>query len=274
MKYKLAISNIAWTKEEDAEVYPIIKETGFTGLEIAPSRIWEDPYEQSDSNLSEFKNELEKNNIRIVAFQSLLFGHPEFAIFGDKDNRSATMEYLKKNITLAGKLGAKALIFGSPKNRIVGTMAKEEADSIAMSFFQEIGECAVQNNTCFCIEPNPRIYGGDFILTTNKAIELVKSVNHPGFKLNIDLGTITANNENLEKTIREALPFAGHFHISEPYLEVIERDEEKHKKIKSLLNKYSYTSTLSIEMKSNNTGDSNIENVRKTLVFISNIYNG
>ena len=250
-----------------------MQKNSFNGLEIAPSRIWERPYEQTVSEIKKIKENLREKHIEIVAFQSLLFGHPEFAIFQDEENRLATMNHLKKNIILAGKLGAKALIFGSPKNRIVGDMLKEKANEIAVAFFRELGDFALKNKTCFCIEPNPSIYGGDFILTTQEAIKLVKEVNHPGFKLNIDLGTIVANNENLELTLIAALPYAGHMHISEPFLEKIEKNENRHKKIKKILNTHGYNLALSIEMKGAGANISNINNIEDTLNFITSIYN-
>ena len=42
----LSISNIAWTADNDEKVYGFMKEHGFPGLEIAPTRIFaETPYE-------------------------------------------------------------------------------------------------------------------------------------------------------------------------------------------------------------------------------------
>ena len=43
---KLAISNIAWHKSDDEAVYTAMQQAGFTGLEIAPTRIFPaEPYE-------------------------------------------------------------------------------------------------------------------------------------------------------------------------------------------------------------------------------------
>ena len=54
MHYKIAISNIAWRKDEDGEVYSLMKKNGVFGLEIAPSRTWENPYEQDDKTINIF----------------------------------------------------------------------------------------------------------------------------------------------------------------------------------------------------------------------------
>lgn len=273
MKYKLAISNIGWRKDEDDEIYSLMQENNILGLEIAPSRVWDKPYEQDKSAIEGFSSSLEEKGISIVGFQSLLFGHPEFSIFQDNKTREITLEYLKKNIVLAGRLGAKALVFGSPKNRIRGKILEKDALEIAIPFFKELGEFSILNNTCFCIEPNPPIYGGDFILTTQEAIDLVKLVDRPGFKMNIDLGTISANNEDFRSTIINALSHAGHLHISEPFLEKIKMDMNKHETLKKILDETNYEKSVSIEMKGVNPTQSNIPNVKETLSFVSNIYN-
>ena len=50
--YQLAISNIAWQKDDDEAVYAAMQQAGFTGLELAPTRIFsEAPYENLTSAL-------------------------------------------------------------------------------------------------------------------------------------------------------------------------------------------------------------------------------
>ena len=44
--YQLAISNIAWHKEDDEAVYTAMQQAGFTGLEIAPTRIFPEKPDQ------------------------------------------------------------------------------------------------------------------------------------------------------------------------------------------------------------------------------------
>ena len=42
----LSISNIGWVSEQDETVYRLMKEYGYKGLEIAPTRIFEKrPYD-------------------------------------------------------------------------------------------------------------------------------------------------------------------------------------------------------------------------------------
>ena len=59
---KLSISNIAWTKEQDEQVYSRMREYGYSALEIAPTRIFpEAPYdhlEEASSWAKQLKEEV------------------------------------------------------------------------------------------------------------------------------------------------------------------------------------------------------------------------
>lgn len=72
---KLAISNIAWDKADDENMYKFLQDSGIMGLEIAPTRIFEkNPYEQLN-NAKEYANILrERYNLNIISMQSIWFG--------------------------------------------------------------------------------------------------------------------------------------------------------------------------------------------------------
>jgi len=269
---KIAISNIAWTAEEDEEVYAIMQEKGVKGLEVAPTRIWEKPYEQPQQIIEQYHKYINNKDIEIIAMQALLFGRPDLKIFDSREKRDETFEYLKKNIILGSQLGAKALIFGSPRNRIIGDMDRNKAMDIAVDFFSRLGDIALQNNVKFCIESNPEEYGTDFIYTTKQGLELVKEVNNEGFKLNIDVGAMTINGENYREIIEEVFPYIAHFHISEPHLKHISNTKTEHLNIAKILKKLNYKNWVSIEMKSG-LDNRNTEAVEKTLDFIMCVYN-
>ena len=38
---KLAISNIAWDREDDPMIAEILRDCNVTGIEVAPSKIWD-----------------------------------------------------------------------------------------------------------------------------------------------------------------------------------------------------------------------------------------
>jgi D-psicose/D-tagatose/L-ribulose 3-epimerase len=267
---KLAISNLTWEYEEDNSVKNILHDLSISAIEVAPTKIWTQPLDVNKNQVADYRQYWENNGIKIVALQSLLFGRQDLSIFLE-EKRQETLDYLGKIIEIGAGLGAKAFVFGSPKNRLVGDMNYNKAFGVAVDFFRQVGEKANQFSTVFCIEPNPKIYGCDFITKTEEGIELVKEVNHPGFGLHLDAGGMTLNNENIEESIEKAAPYLTHFHISEPNLNMVQNGQVNHIRFAKSLREIDYKDYVSIEMKPG-LNNSNLDTVRKSLEFVQSAY--
>jgi sugar phosphate isomerase/epimerase len=215
----LAVSNIAWPREQDAEVAEVLHEFGIGGIEIAPTKIWSNPIAATDAEIDDYRRYWNERGIAIVAAQALLFGKPDLTIFESADVRRKTLDYLAAIVKLCARLGAGSLVFGSPKNRRVGDLAPEGVRSIAREFFARLGEIAAAAGTCIVMEANPPEYGADFATTAAAAIELVKSVDHPGFRLHLDTGCMTLAGDSITSTLESGFALLKHFHVSEPNLD-------------------------------------------------------
>lgn len=109
---KLAVSNIAWPVERDADVAALLTAMQVQGIEVAPTKIWPDPLAVTDAALDAYRKSWNDRGIEIVAAQALLFGKPELTLFDDSNIRTKTSAYLRKIIRLCGRLGCGALVFG------------------------------------------------------------------------------------------------------------------------------------------------------------------
>jgi sugar phosphate isomerase/epimerase len=260
---KLSISNIAWSKEHDQQMYSYLKEIGFDGLEIAPTRIFpKEPYERIEDAKSFAQALLNRYNIYISSMQSILFGRSE-RLFGIAEEREFLSDYTKKAIEFASAIGCKNLVFGSPKNRVID---KEDDYHIAVDFFSELGEYALEKGTVLSIEPNPVIYGTNFINYTEQALQLVNRVNCNGFKVNIDMGTIIQSQESLS-LIGENLDKINHIHISEPNLAFIEK-RQLHNELAGILIQKEYNRFVSIEMKKLD----DIEEIKMIMTYLKRVF--
>ena len=250
----VAISNIAWRREEAAGVADLLKELGVKGIEIAPTMVWPKPLEASDSAIRDHRRFWESRAMRVVAMQSLLYGRPDLTLFESEAKREETLAYLEGVMSLGGKLGARALVFGSPKNRFVGNLAPEEARAIAVSFFRRAGDLAAKEGTVLCIEPNPPRYGCDFIRTIEEGRDLVGDVASPGFGLHLDAAAITLSGEKWEEPLAKAAPGLCHFHASEPDLAAIGSGRVDHERFGQALRRAGYKNWVSIEMRASQDG--------------------
>ena len=261
---RLAASNIAWTAENDASVYQTLRSLGFTGLEIAPTRIFpNEPYTvEHYANAMMFRQKIEREyGLHVVSMQSIWYGRQE-KLFGSPEERESLMEYTKRAIEFAEVLQCPNLVFGSPKNRVRGT-----ADiQIAYEFFHALGDYAATHGTVLAIEPNPVIYETDFLTHTDEAIGFVEQINSKGLAVNLDVGTMVANGESVG-VLAGKMKWIHHVHISEPFLNPI-KEREVHSELSDTLWQARYEGWVSLEAKCY----SKSEDLARGLTYIKDIF--
>ena len=239
----LSISNLAWNSEDNEVVYGLMRKYGFTGLEIAPTKIiQEQPYSHVAEAALWAADLRKKYGFCVPSMQSIWYGRTE-KLFGTEAERNILLEYTKAAIDFASAIGCKNLVFGCPKNR---AMPEDADENISVDFFRALGDYAFSKSTCIGMEANPEIYGTNFVNTTAQAIELIRSVGSRGFKLNLDVGTMIQNGENVA-VLQENATLINHVHISEPFLKKI-AECELHRGLLDFLQKENYGGFVSVEM--------------------------
>lgn len=240
---RLSISNIGWEAEQDEKVYSLMKRYGFTGLEIAPTRIFQErPYELLSEAAAWSLALAEKYGFSVPSMQSIWFGRQE-KLFGTDEERERLAEYTKKAIDFAAVVGCKNMVFGCPRNRVIPQDADPEQ---GIAFFREIGRYAAQKGTVIGMEANPPIYHTNYINDTPSALELIRQVDAEGFRLNLDVGTMIQNQEDVS-LLQDNVRLISHVHISEPELKAIE-PRALHRELKKVLLDEGYQGYVSIEM--------------------------
>lgn len=260
---KLAISNIAWETANDQNAYDMMKQLGYTGLEIAPTRIFkEQPYECL-KEAENWKNNIQKEyGFCIPSMQSIWFGRQE-RVFGSETERQTLLNYTKKAIDFAAAVGCGNLVFGCPRNRFVpeGVDANK-----AIPFFRELGEYALYKGTVVGMEANPPIYNTNYINDTIAALELIKEVDSKGFLLNLDVGTMVENGEDMAE-LEGQISFINHIHISEPGLKPIEK-RELHLWLARFLKEENYQKFVSIEMGK----QEDVSYLREVMAYVKEVF--
>lgn len=269
---KLAISNIAWSADEEPEIATLLQQRGIHAVEIAPTKVFDDPLITTLTQRNEYIQFWADHDISIVAFQSLLFGRPELQIFGDEQSRETMFQVLAGMCELAGQLGASRLVFGSPKNRLKpDNLSPAEAGDIAASFFTRVASVAQDNGAIFCIEPNPPVYGCNYVTTSTAGLELVTQVNHHGFGLHLDAAGMALAGEDIGEAIRIVGPAISHFHGSAPELGPLEETVVNHHAAAEALRDIGYSDFVSIEMKRSEDG-SVMDNVDAAIQLVKSAY--
>ena len=240
---KLAASNIGWAAEMDARVLRHMADAGYSGLEIAPTRLFpEKPYDAPE-RIAAFSREIRREyGLSVCSMQSIWYGMGE-KIVESGENRAILLAYTDKAIRFAEAAGCDNLVFGCPRNRAI----RGEADvPVVEDFLWRCAEAAARHGVVIALEANPPIYHTNYINTTAQALALLKRLNHPSLKLNLDFGTVVENGEALDWIDRDG-GFIHHVHISEPGLTPI-RCRPEHLELKRRLGQIGYEGYVSIEM--------------------------
>lgn len=274
---KLCISNIAWKAHEDLAVRELLAKLGVTTLEIAPARIGSAGLDSNPEEVEAYKQFWAEAGIELVAMQALLFGtNAPMQLFGSAEEQANLLAQLKKVMAIGQQLGISSYVFGSPKNRVKGALAYDEAVAQSLRFWHAAGDAAVAYGGKLLIEPNPVEYGGDFVHHTLEAANYAHTINHTGISWHLDAGTDVVSPAG--EKLADALAKYGdglrvyHYHVSALMLApVYEQNPEPYAAQVQLLKQMGYSGSLSIEMRSLDGDASNIAHVEKAIGFLKSI---
>lgn len=259
-KLNLAVSNIAWDRADDEAVYTAMQENGFSGLEIAPTRIFPQlPYENLTGAALFGGYLLNRWGFSVPSMQSIWYGRTG-SIF-DPAQAEALLDYTAQAFRFAHAVHCPSLVFGCPRNRrLEPPHTAAEGDA----FLARAGTLAEHYGVVLAVEANPPVYT-NYLNGTAEAFALVRRLQSPGLAVNLDLSTVLSNGERLCDFAAD-LAWVSHVHISEPGLEPITRRPE-HAELAMLLKAVGYRGYVSVEMKR-----TDLDTVRRTLAYIAEVF--
>lgn len=251
---KLAVSNIAWPVEDRDGAYALLSRNGIGGLEIAPAMFLDrakDPFLPTDEEAGAALQAMTAAGLQLVSMQSLLFGVEGAAMFGDEAARTVLYQAMLRAIGLARRLAIPNLVFGSPRQRVIpDTIAKGDAEQIAVHVFRTLGAAAHDAGCRIAIEPNPAAYGTNFLNSVTEALDFVEAVDHPAITLNLDIGAMHMNGDfDLIDRMAGHADRISHVHFSEAGLGPAPADAVQAARVMKVMSAAGYRGWYSIEMR-------------------------
>ncbi len=161
------------------------------------------------------------------------------------------------------------MVFGSPRSRAIGSLQKEEADKIAIEFFHDTAEVISRYGVTLCIEPLSS-KESDYINSYLQGINLVKIVNHPNFRLMLDVKSMYLNGENYNEVFKASEGYLNHVHVNDPDNTPPCSKGVDHNAVADALRKSSYDKVISLEV-ARSTGKS-MDNVKKSIDVLHKVY--
>jgi sugar phosphate isomerase/epimerase len=247
---KIALCNEMFQNRPLAEVCTVARRLGYQGLEIAPFTLAPDAGDITAPRRRETRQIIESEGLETVGLHWLFAGPEGLHITtADETVWSWSRDYLKILLDLCSDLGGKVLVIGSPKQRsLIDGQTLEGAWTQMVRLIESVLDKARQQDLTLCIEPlAPQ--ETDFINTVSQGMQMVRHINHPCFKIHLDVKAMFAEDGGIPKIIRSVpAEDIGHFHVNDPSLYGPGMGQVDYGPIAEAVNDIGYNQWLSVEV--------------------------
>jgi sugar phosphate isomerase/epimerase len=217
MRY--AICNETFEGWPHERVCRFVSQLGYQGLELAPFTLAPRITDVSADRRRELRDQAAANGVELIGLHWLLAKTTGLQLTSaDAAVRKATAEYLTELARCCRDVGGSLLVFGSPAQRRVPAGAtKERAAEYALDTFRQAASALSDSGVTLCLEPlSPP--DADFMNTAAEAVDLLRRLDHPNFKLHLDVKAMSTEDVPATELIRLHAADMAHFHANDPNL--------------------------------------------------------
>ena len=221
---------------------------GYQGIEVAPFTLAERAELITPRQRAAIHESAESRGMEIIGLHWLLMKPPGLYItHPDTGIRRETARYFVELVGLCADLGGKVMVIGSPKQRnLMQGVKREQAMGYAAEVFTPCLELAGKHGVTLAIEPLST-RETDFLMCASDAVELIERIDHPNFRLQLDVKAMSYEYKPIPQIIRESAKYLAHFHVNDPNLLGPGMGEIGYGPIIAALRKAGYDGWLSVE---------------------------
>ncbi len=214
---RFGICNELFENWDFTDVCATIKRLGYDAIEIAPFTLASRIDELSGSRRREIARIVADHGLETIGLHWLLAKTEGFYLTSpDEAIRRKTGDYLVSLAEACRDLGGSILVFGSPKQRdLLPGVTYQQAIDYCVETFVRIAPAIAAAGVDFCLEPLAKSET-NFLNTCAEAEALLARVNHPNFKLHMDVKAQSGETgTTVPELIRLHAARAGHFHAQD-----------------------------------------------------------
>jgi len=271
---KFALCNEMFEARPMAEVCSIARRLGYHGIEIAPFTLAPSATEVSPQQRREVRKVIQDHGLEVVGLHWLFAKTPSPLHLTTPDQAvwQRTRDYLAALLDLCSDLGGKVLVLGSPKQRSIPSVEgvppsnrghelapAQAGDARATPTYRAAWQRAVELLTSvldqakdlgltICLEPlSPA--ETNFINTVAEGMKMVRQIDHPNFKIHLDVKAMCSEPTPVPAVIRSVkAKDIGHFHVNDPNLYGPGMGEVDYAPIAEAVREVGYDKWLSVEV--------------------------
>jgi sugar phosphate isomerase/epimerase len=214
---KLGICNELFEGWEFGRICKTVKDFGYDGLEIAPFTLAPTITDVSPGRRREIRTMVEDAGLETIGLHWLLARTDGFYLTTPEQGvRHSTGHYLVALAEATRELGGSLMVLGSPKQRdLLPGVTYDQAVGYAIEVFDRIMPAIAAAGIDLCLEPLATSET-NFLNTCAEALEIIRQVNHPRFKLHMDVKAQSGETgASVPELIRRHARNAGHFHAQD-----------------------------------------------------------
>ena len=247
---KLALCNEMFEGRSMAEVCAVARKLGYQGLEIAPFTLAPSAPEVTAQQRRETRTVIADHGLVCVGLH-WLFAGPDGLHMTTPDEAvwRHTRDYLSALLDLCSDLGGKVLVLGSPNQRSVPKdQTYDGAWKRAVDLLGSVLDQAGKLGLTICFEPLSPVET-DFINTVDEGMKMVRQIDHPSFKIHLDVKAMCSEGRPVGDIIRSVTADEiGHFHVNDPNLYGPGMGEVDYAPIVEAIRDVGYDRWLSVEV--------------------------
>jgi D-psicose/D-tagatose/L-ribulose 3-epimerase len=220
--FRYAMCNEAFEKRPFAESCKVLRSAGYSGIELAPFTLAEDPLALRANQRRELRDIIDSEGLEFVGLHWLLVvPFPIHVTTPDLALRERSWQYVRGLIDLCADLSPDnadahgIMVFGSPKQRSsTGGITAAEAKRNYVDGLAGIAEHAVDRGVTILVEALPHSQS-DVIHTLEEAVGVVREINSPGVATMFDSHNAEDETEPHDRLIERYYDLIRHIHVNE-----------------------------------------------------------
>ncbi len=216
-RFRHAICNEVYKGWDFRAACQSIRKAGYTGIEIAPFTLAEDPCTLTPGQRQEFKAIMAAEGLEFVGLHWLMVSPNGLHLTTpDHSQRARSWAHIHDLIDLCADLGPNGkMIFGSPKQRTsVGGLPPAEATKYYIDGMTTSGHWAAQRGVTLLIEALPPA-DTDVVISLDEAASWVAKIGNPAIQTMFDIHNAVQEAEPHAVLVERHFPLIRHVHVNE-----------------------------------------------------------
>jgi D-psicose/D-tagatose/L-ribulose 3-epimerase len=248
-QFRHATCNEAFEKRALADVCKIVRKAGYSGIEIAPFTLAEDPAAIPAGKRKEYRDIIQSEGLTFAGLHWLMVSPKGLHVTTpDAALRQKSWSYVRRLIDLCADLGPDGvMVFGSPQQRsATGGLSPAQATKHFVDGLAAIAPHAAERGVKVLLEALPT--GQCNVVTTlDEAAALVKQINHPNIRTMFDTHNAVNEVEPHAVLVERHFDLIRHVHVNEMDGKHCGKGNYDFKPVLAVLKRRNYQGWVSLE---------------------------